>query len=66
MKQITLTNQSYFPEEFCSGRLFAVWGLFGAGSAMVWPLAGDDLIAQAAVWIVCAAAALALLLALEI
>ena len=66
MKQIALQTSSRLSRfEVCAGRLFAAWGSYGLIAALLWRLAGDDPLAQGAVWLVCGVTALGLLLAGE-
>lgn len=67
MKQTILKSRNLtWNEAACPGRLFTIWGLFGIGSAMLWRMAGADLWAETAVWIVALIAALGLLFASEV
>jgi|HubBroStandDraft_4_1064222.scaffolds.fasta_scaffold00001_97 hypothetical protein len=67
MKQIILKSRTAtWNQAACPGRLFTIWGLFGIGTAMLWRIAGADLWAETAVWVVALIAALGLLLASEV
>lgn len=67
MKQIAL-KQNFSHEASvgpCSGRLFLVWGAYGAAMAWLWQAAGQGDRAHAAVWALALAAGIALALALK-
>ena len=66
MKQIILVSHLGRPgERICLGRLFAIWGLFGLASAMLWRFAGGDS-AAGPLWIVSTLAALGVLFVMEL